>query len=455
MAIDVTGSRKHVAVVGAGWAGLAAAVQAVGLGHRVALYEMSAHSGGRARSVTVPHTAELDNGQHIMIGAYSETLRLMRMVGQDPERAFDRRPLELVYPNGSGLRMPRGPARWVFAWAVLRARGWSWSDRWALVTQALAWQRAGMRNPGVDTVEQLCLALPPRVRADLIDPLCVAALNTPASQASATVFLRVLNDALFATPGGSDLLLPRVGLSQLFPVPALQWLVAKGIPQQLSHRVQTIARADGHWQVDGTPFDAVILACSAVEAARLAAPFNSEWALQAAALNYEPIGTVYLLRATTPLPRPMMALHSTPDQPAQFAFDLGLLGQHAGVVAFVVSGARVWLERGADAMAAAVQRQAAVALPRSFPAAPSAVLHTAMERRATFACTPHLLRPAMVVADGLLAAGDYVEGPYPATLEGSVRSAVRAVRALEQSASQRSTSGSIPGVTSVMQNPLP
>lgn len=427
-----TVARKHVAVVGAGWAGLAAAVQAVDLGHRVTLYEMAAHGGGRARSVAVPHTAELDNGQHILIGAYRETLRLMQLVGQDPQRVLERRPLELVYPDGNGLRMPRGPARVVFAWAVLRARGWSWRDRWALLTQAVAWQRAGMRCPGVDTVDRLCSRLSPHVRADLIDPLCIAALNTPASQASATVFLRVLNDALFAVPGGSDLLLPRVGLSRVFPTPALQWLDAKGTTRRLAHRVQTIGRDAERWRVDGEAFDAVILACSAVEAARLAAPFNAEWALQAAGLNYEPIGTVYLKRGAQPLPRPMVSLRSTAEQPAQFAFDLGLLGPHADVVAFVVSGARLWLERGIDAMTQAVQRQAAHVLPRSFPAAsPALVLHTAMERRATFACTPDLLRPAMVIADGLLAAGDYVEGPYPATLEGSVRAAVSAVRALD------------------------
>ena len=425
----MTAARKHVAVVGAGWSGLAAAVQATELGHRVTLFDMAAQPGGRARSVAVPHTAELDNGQHILIGAYGETLRLMRLVQQDPQVVLERRPLELVYPDGNGLRMPRGPARVVFAWAVLRARGWSWNDRWALLQQAIAWQRNGMRNPGVDTVEQLCRALPLRVRADLIDPLCIAALNTPSSQASATVFLRVLNDALFGAPGATDLLLPRVGLSKLFPAPALKWLQTRGATRQLAHRVQSIDRTHDSWRVDGDPFDAVVLACSAVEAARLAAPFNTEWALQAAALTYEPIGTVYLRRGATPLPRPMVSLRSRADHPAQFAFDLDMLGQHGGLVAFVVSGARRWLERGADAMTKAVQRQAIDALPRSFPFAPPEVLHSAMERRATYACTAHLLRPAMRITSGLVAAGDYVEGPDPATLEGSVRAGVRAARA--------------------------
>jgi squalene-associated FAD-dependent desaturase len=431
--VDVSSVARDIAVVGAGWAGLAAAVQAVTLGHRVTLYDMAAHAGGRARSVALPSAMELDNGQHIMIGAYRETLRLMQLVGVDTRRMFDRRPLELVYPDGDGLRMPRGPARIVFAWAVLRARGWSWQDRWALLQQALAWQRAGMRSPEASTVEELCRPLPARVREGLIDPLCIAALNTPASQASASVFLRVLNDALFAEPGGSDLLLPRAGLSQLFPAPALAWLAANGARVRLAQRVQSIRQSGDRYAIDGEAFDAVVLACSAVEAARLAAPFNAEWALQAAALVYEPIGTVYLKRGAHPLPRPMVALRSAPERPAQFAFDLGLLGQHPGVVAFVVSGARPWIERGSQEMTQAVRQQAVVALPRFFdPSAP--VVHTAMERRATFACKPDLLRPAMQVADGLLAAGDYVEGPYPATLEGAVRSGVRAVQALPRPA---------------------
>jgi squalene-associated FAD-dependent desaturase len=418
-----------VAVVGAGWAGLAAAVQAVDLGHRVTVYEMAARAGGRARSVAVPHTAEFDNGQHILIGAYSETLRLMRLVGLDPRQLLERRPLELLYPDGTGLRMPHGPARLVFGWAVLRVQGWSWAERVALLRHAWAWLRAGMRSSGADTVEHLCARLPQRVRTDLIEPLCIAALNTPARQASATVFLRVLNDALFGERGGSDLLLPRVGLSQLFPTPALRWLEARGASCSLGHRVQSLSRVGATWHVDGAPFDAVILACSAVEAARLAAPFNAEWALQAAALRYEPIGTVYLRRGSQPLARPMMALRSTPVQPAQFAFDLEQLGQHTGSVAFVVSGAREWLEHGVEAMAEAVRHQAAQALPHSISDS-AQIVHTSMERRATFACTPGLLRPSMQVAAGLLAAGDYVVGPYPATLEGSTRAGTEAARAV-------------------------
>ena len=445
-------SRLRLAVVGAGWAGLAAAVQATADGHAVTLLEMAGHCGGRARSVLLDDL-RVDNGQHILIGAYSETLRLMRLVGVDPVRVLQRRPLELVYPDGSGLRLPRGNARLAFTWAVLRVRRWSWSERWSLLRHALAWLRNGMRNPGVDTVAQLCASLPESVQADLIEPLCIAALNTPAAQASATVFLRVLADALFGASGSSDLLLPTTGLSDLFPLPALLWLERRGATVRLGRRVQTIDhQSGGGWSVDVEPFDAVVLACSAAEAARLTAPINPGWSAQLAALRYEPIATVYLRRGDRALPSPMVALQSSADEPAQFAFDLERLGQHRAVVAFVVSGARRWLDDGLAALAQAVQRQAARALPGSFGGSPI-VVHTALERRATFACVPALARPSMAIAPALIAAADYVDGPYPATIEGAVRSGVRAAAAM---GAVRGDEGEpAPSAASMMQNAVP
>lgn len=425
----MTPARRRIAVIGAGWAGLAAAVEAAAAGAAVTLFEMAAQPGGRARSVSLDAETQLDNGQHILIGAYTQTLRLMRKVGADPQQLLHRQPLELIYPDGGGLHMPRGPVRLAFAWAVVRCRGWSWRDRLALLAQAFDWLRAGMRNPGVSTVDQLCARLPERVRQDLIDPLCIAALNTPAAQASATVFLRVLSDALFGVSGGSDLLLPRAGLSRLFPQPAVDWLRAHGADCRFGVRVRELAANEPiGWHVDGEPFDAVVIASSAVEAARLTAAINPAWSAAAAALRYEPIATIYLRRGTAPLPRPMVALRSDGAQaPAQFAFDLQALGQRQAAVAFVVSGASRWLEPGLPALVAAVQRQAAQALPGSFGAA-APLVHAAMERRATFACTPDLARLPMAIARDLHLAADFAVGPYPATLEGAVRAGITAVR---------------------------
>jgi hydroxysqualene dehydroxylase len=155
-------------------------------------------------------------------------------------------------------------------------------------------------------------------------------------------------------------------------------------------------------------------------------PVAAPWAQTAAAFDYEPIVTVYLQCAGARLPSPMVALHAGPDAPAQFAFDLGALdrsGARDGLFAFVVSGAKAWVEAGLDATAQATLRQAKAA----FGSIAWQALRTLAERRATFLCTPGLARPPTHIAPGLAAAGDYIDGPYPATLEGAVRSALKAL----------------------------
>jgi hydroxysqualene dehydroxylase len=186
---------------------------------------------------------------------------------------------------------------------------------------------------------------------------------------------------------------------------------------------------DTRWRVDGETFDAVLLACSAHEAARLTRAVAASWAATAAAFDYEPIVTVYLRSPGARLPSPMVALHTGADAPAQFAFDLGALdrsGARDGLFAFVVSGARAWVEAGLDATAQAILHQAQTA----FTSMDWQVLRTIAERRATFLCKPGLVRPPTPIARGLAAAGDYIDGPYPATLEGAVRSALGALDAL-------------------------
>jgi hydroxysqualene dehydroxylase len=422
-------SAKSLAVVGAGWAGLAAAVRATEAGHHVTLFDMAPQPGGRARAVEHDGVA-LDNGQHILIGAYRETLALMRTVGADPGALFDRRPLALTDPQGRGLALPRGPAVPAFVRAVLAQRAWPLSERLALLAAAARWRLSGFRADPQQTVADLVRALPERARTTLIEPLCVAALNTPSSQASAQVFLRVLRDALFSGPGAADLLLPRAPLSALLPTPATRWLQQHGAELRWTARVQHIEpAADARWHVDGEAFDAVLLACSAHEAARLAQPVAAGWAQTAAAFDYEPIVTVYLQSPGAHLPSPMVALHAGPEAPAQFAFDLGALdrsGARNGLFAFVVSGARAWVEAGLDATAQATLRQAQAA----FSSITWQVLRTIAERRATFLCRPGLARPPAHVAPALAAAGDYIDGPYPATLEGAVRSALKALETL-------------------------
>jgi squalene-associated FAD-dependent desaturase len=421
---------RRIAVVGAGWAGLAAAVQATADGHQVTLYDMAHQPGGRARSMA-DGARLLDNGQHILIGAYQQTLALMRQVGADPDRLLHRRPLALVDACGKGLRLPRGPALPAFAIGVLRWHDLPWPDRLHCLLMAARWRLQGFRcDPGM-TVAELAKGCPDTIYNALLEPLCVAALNTPAHEASAQVLLTVLRDALFGARGAADLLLPCAPLDELLPTPALAWLKARGAAWRAGHRVQSLAPTDNGWQVDGHDHDHVVLACSAKEAARLLLDVAPAWAAQAAAFRYEPIVTVWLQAASPRWPLPMVAFpagrHATHTPPAQFGFDLGQLGQDAGLYAMVVSGASTWLAQGQDAVAQAVLAQWAEAFGPGYPAQ---VVAVRAERRATFACTPGLARPPMQATSGITVAGDYVAGPYPATLEGAVRSGLAAVLGL-------------------------
>ncbi|MGQ3127447.1 hydroxysqualene dehydroxylase HpnE [Variovorax sp.] len=414
----------RLAVVGAGWAGLACAVEAVRQGHAVTLFEAAPNAGGRARRVDDMHGMALDNGQHILIGAYAATLQLMRDVGVDPERALLRLPLSLRFADGGGLQLPRLPAPLDLLVGIFQARGWTWRDKSALLRSAIGWRLKGFRCDASTTVAELCAGLTPRVMQELIEPLCVSALNTPVAQSSGQVFLRVLNDALFSGSGGADLLLPRADLGALLPDAALAWLRAHAASLRIGQRVRTIAPEAKAWRVDGEAFDRVVLACAPWDAARLvrASGLSAEaWCACTEALRFEAIATIYL-RGATPLAEPMLALRSDPaTAPAQFVFDKDRLCGLPGVLAMVVSAnetPRELLETQALAQAAAQLGQADLR-----------VVQTVVEKRATFACTPGLARPPATIAPGLLACGDYVAGPYPATLEGAVLSGLAAARA--------------------------
>lgn len=427
-----------VAIVGAGWAGMAAAVQATQAGHQVTVFEAARTLGGRARALeaTLPdgQAVTLDNGQHILIGAYSETLRLMRLIGIPPETALQRLPLTLKFPDGSGLQCPDWPAPLDTLAGIALARGWPLHERLRLLREALRWRLAGFRCAPTLSVAQLCAGLGPKVMVELIEPLCVSALNTPAERASAQVFLRVLQDALFGAPGSSNLLLPRCDLSALFPAAAADWLARHGGQVQAGIRVERLQAQGSQWLVNTQPFDTVLLATPAPESARLLAGAATDlpppaadplhaWIRTAQALQFEAITTVYAWAEGTALPHPLLALHSDSEAPAQFVFDRAQFGGPAGLLAFVISASNSPREILQNQVLAQARAQLGLQLTP---------VQTVVEKRATFACTPALHRPPSVIAPGLLACGDYVDGPYPATLEGAVRSGVAAARTAQQ-----------------------
>ena len=444
-----------IAVIGGGWAGMAAAVRLAQQGHAPEVFEASRTLGGRARALMLGASdtpqVEADNGQHILIGAYRESLQLMRAVGLDPEQLLLRKPLAMRFADGSGLSFSRWPAPLDALAGIASAKGWSLAERAALLHRAVRWRLQGFRCAETATVADVCTALPTRLMDEFIEPLCVSALNLPAAQASGSVFLRILKDALFAGSGGSHFLVPRCSLSDLFPAPAAMWLQKQGLAVHAGCRVQELIPSGAQWQLrvqqpelatqlEQTRFDAVVLACPPQETARLALGASEDerlparagvryqrWAAEAQALQHTAIATVYA-RTSHRLPAnlPWLALRPLANAPAQFVFDRGHLhqsdAQQQGLMAFVISDCRV--ER--QTLQQQVLQQAREELGWS----DITPVQTVIEKRATFACTPALQRPTPELGHGLWACGDYVAGPYPATLEGAVRSASAAIEGL-------------------------
>ena len=440
----MSAAKIRVAVVGGGWAGCAAAVALLDAGAEVTLFEAARTLGGRARAIET-NGRLLDNGQHIMLGAYAETLRLMRRVGVDPDQALLRLPLQMRYPQGdAGMDFvaPRLPAPLHMLAALLRARGLDRADKLALARFTTSARWMGWQLYTDCSVAELLARFDQTERLIRLmwRPLCLAALNTPPERASAQVFLAVLRDSLGAKRAASDMLIPRVLLDALFPEAARRHLDSRGALVHTGCRIDALEPADGGWRLragaDVHAVDAVVLAAPPWQASALLRPLDGAAGIVARleALGYEPIATVYLQYGTgTRLPLPFCALADVPEDKrwGQFVFDRGQLdpGQD-GLLAVVISGADPAGAIGQDALAAAVAAQLAAAFGQPALSAPLWA-RTITEKRATFACTPALDRPANATGvAGLALAGDYTACDYPATLEAAVRSGVAAAGVL-------------------------
>ena len=180
------------AVVGAGYAGMAAAVTLAERGIPVTVFEAGPVPGGRARRVSA-QGHELDNGQHILIGAYTELSRLMRTVGVSPA-ALLRVPLQIRYPGRFRLRAGAlgGPLA-LFA-GVLLASGAPLRERISGLAFVARLRSAGFRLAEDTSVEALLErhGQTGALAHYLWRPLCVSALNTPPAAASAQRFLAVV-----------------------------------------------------------------------------------------------------------------------------------------------------------------------------------------------------------------------------------------------------------------------
>ncbi|MCU0765140.1 MAG: hydroxysqualene dehydroxylase HpnE [Burkholderiaceae bacterium] len=432
----------RVAVIGAGWSGLACALELTGAGVAVTLLDAAPQPGGRARAVAVrlgDREFTLDNGQHLLIGAYGETLRRMREVGVATDETLLRLPFELRYPDGFLLRRRRLPAPLDLAAGVIGAARLGWWQRWHVVGFVLRWQSRAWTIAPDAPASTLFASAPAELVRRLWRPLCLAALNVEPADASAQTLLTVLRDSLAGGAGAADLLLPRRDLTQAFAGPAVDILRARGAEVRLRSPVRHLSRGPSLWRLAGpataAAAEAVVLALPPRRAADLLASTQRPDAGPAIALlravDTAPIATVYLRYPPgVRLPWPASALLDDPDSGrfGQWVFDRGQLdASNDGVLSVVVSAAGAALAAGPAALSSSVAMQLAADLGLPEPLA-AAVL---AEKRATIAPSPGLRRPpTRLPVPALYLAGDAAHSEYPSTLEGSVRAGIAAARAI-------------------------
>lgn len=419
------------AIIGGGYAGMAAATELTARGVKVTVFESAKQLGGRARGV-LHNDTQLDNGQHLLLGCYRETLRLIEQVGGDIEQDFLRLPLQLDLHGEFSLRAPRLPAPLHLLAALFKANGLSWNERLKAARFMLALRAMHFRLPQDTSVATLLKQhrQAANLTLKLWEPLTIAALNTPIHKASAQVLLNVLRDALHRTRADSDMLLPHIDFSALFPQRAARYVESHGgkvysscgvtaiIPHPASIELMTPQGAQH--------FSHVICATSPSVAAQLLRllPALAPTVAQIDALQQQPIYTVYLqYPAHIRLPYPMLGLH---HRYSQWLFDRGQIAEQHGLLAAVISAEGIHQKLSQNALAHKVidelrEEFGIVATPQWFK--------VIAEKRATFCCSPDLSRPGTTTAiPRLFLAGDYTAGDYPATLEGAVLSGLNCAK---------------------------
>lgn len=432
------------AVIGAGWAGLAACAALRDAGAQVTVFEAGRTPGGRARRVVHPDFGgHLDNGQHILLGAYDQTLALMRRLGRNPATLLMRRPLSLRSLDGEfRFAAPSLPAPFHAIGALLTARGLSWNSRVAAIRFMQGLKKMAWHPPRDWTVTRLLAHLqqPEQIIRRLWEPLCLAALNTPPAEASAGLYARILQDSLTGDRHNSDLLLPCVDLSALWPD-----AVALRATMRYGATVRHLRPSARGVDVNREHFDTAVLAVPPAVAARLLEDAlieaNTPGLLNALqAFEYIPIATLNLrLASPWPLPAPMMLLREDRSRGhwGQWIFDRSrLTGRSPGAELAIVTSAAHGLadddrQTTIANIAAQIAEQAARHPSRLPPMPAIEASELFIEKRATFAAVPGLNRPLNTTPWPTLAlAGDWTDTGYPGVLEGAVRSGLKAAQVL-------------------------
>lgn len=434
----------NVAVIGGGCAGLAAAARLAEHNIPVTLFEASPQLGGRARSVQWQgHT--LDNGQHILLGAYSETISLLKLAGVNLEQALLRLPLQLtMLPNFELRACHLLPAPLHILAGLINAQGLSWQDRLSAIRFMVWMKLIGFKlKQDISLAELLSAKNQSHKLTKLLwEPLCLAALNTPLHLASGQVFLNVLRDSFSKFKSDSDMLLPKQDLSQLMAEPLAQYIRSHGGKVQCGHAVESITADSAGFIVNSAvgvsnQYSYAVLAVSPFRLADITKqlPALSNAIELTNVMQYQPICTVYLqYSADLQLQQPMTGLA---EGLGQWVFDRGQLYGQEGLLAVVISAEGAHQKLTQDVLAKQITSELCTYFPDMSDKLSAPLWHKIItEKRATFACNVAMQRPEMLTAHaGLFLAGDYIAGDYPATIEGAVRSGNNAAQAIIQSIS--------------------
>jgi squalene-associated FAD-dependent desaturase len=429
-----------VAVIGAGFAGLAAATALAESGAVVAVHEARPGLGGRATAHRDPVTGErIDNGQHVLAGCYVETLAFLKRIGTLGRL---HRPAALRVPmideNGhtTTLSLPPLPAplhllAGVLAWPALTPK-----DRLSILRVAVP-IRSGRVEGDAGTVRDWLVrhGQSPRLCRLLWEPLALAALNQPIEAANAQSFVTVLHRLFGPEPDASTLLLPAVPLDDLYARPAADYVRERGGDVGVSSPARVLVE---NGRVTGVRVrdrdEPVRMVIVAVPWFALRAVFDEPPAglgpviANASALASSPIVTVNLWLEGCRLPEPLIGL---PGRQFQWAFDRrAIAGADHASISMVSSGADAICARPNDELIDLACRELGTALTPCFAAR---VRHAVVvrERRATFSLRPGAPeRPGTRTAvEGLLLAGDWIDTGLPATIESAVVAGHAAARA--------------------------
>lgn len=442
-----------VAIIGGGWAGLAAAVELYRQPGpqqvQVTLFESSPQLGGRARSIKWKGMA-LDNGQHLMIGAYQQMLSLLKTLRADENTLFDRLPHHLLMLDAQNgrtafeLRLPTYPAPLHLLFGVLGIKQLSFSDKLKLL-----WRFNRLLKTPI--VEDISVSdwldrgkLPDAYRRYLLEPLCLAALTTHPAQASARAFQAVLLQTFNAPADHTDLLIARKDLGQVFPAQAAAFIQQHGGTIHTRSKVQGLmldrddkGRLGVQLKERIETFDQVILATPPAVSANLLAehPQTAPLAASIEQLHYEPVANLYLQFAeAVRLPCPMLGLV---NGVAEWVFERASSGQPQ-LLAVVISAHGAHLRMNPEALRDRVLAELQTVLG-PLPACIDSQL--IVEKRATVQCHPGVdaLRPATQSGvNNLQLCGDYVyieennQPALPSTLEGALRSGVKCAQHILQ-----------------------